>query len=687
MRIPLKIAVACLLAPFPVRSAAGAGNCLAEGSALYRAGKLKEAAGVFAGEACVSSAGLNAHLNAAVLYKDLGLTDKALDAMREAAKLAGSDPEVLAALGWAAFRAGRLPEAEKAFREALDAAPEHASAQLGVGRVLLGLDKPAEAIEPLKALAARRPDFSLAWLNLARGYETLGKRKKAAAAYERIFKEDWTFYEARLLLARLQGALKNISGAWRNYSRILLVAPRHREAARRERELGKLLGRSSEDALPRQTLAKPLEVHPAANPRRMPTISVGIGTDNAGGPGLRGVIVLRGTGPLWLIDPDTGKRLKAVPGGEDLLLRPQGKGVFQLDDSRRKRLARFSRSIAVEPQDPARDSLILRDVRVEKGYAWSSVRDRQFKGRIEVSARRGRLYAINRLPLEDYLYGVITREMPKIFPAEALKAQAVITRGNGLFWTRHPRHAKSHYDVCDGQHCQVYAGVPGETAQGRRAADATRGLALYYKGRPAHTLFSANCGGHTQDSAELTGWSEVPYLKGALDADAPVAAPVTPWELERWLTGSPTVYCNVPEYAGAAHFRWTRVVSAAELETRVNRIRNIGKLRGLLVLRRSRAGNANSLLFSGSTGSVRVDREQRIRSVLGLASLRSTLFVLETERDAENRPSEFVFYGGGWGHGIGLCQHGAAGRALEGQDFRRILFHYYPGASLKASEY
>ena len=622
-----------------------------------------------------------------MLYKDLGLTDKALDAMREAAKMSGQDPEVQSALGWAAFRAGRLPEAERAFQAALAAAPEQASAQLGAGRVLLGLDKPAEAIELLEALTARRPELSLAWLNLARGYETLGKRKKAAAAYERIFKEDWTFYEARLLLARLQGALKNISEAWRNYSRILLVAPRHKEAAKRARELGKLLGRCSEDALPRQTLAKPLEVHPAANPRRIPAISVGIGTDNAGGPGLRGVIVLRGTGPLWLIDPNTGKRLKSVPGGEDLLLHPQGKGVFQLDDARRKRLARFSRSIALEPKDPARHSLILRDVRVEKGYDWSSVRDRQFKGRIEVRALRGRLYAVNQLPLEDYLYGVITREMPHTFPAEALKAQAVITRGNGLFWTRHPRHAQHHYDVCDGQHCQVYAGVPGETTEGRRAADDTRGLTLYYKGRPAHTLFSANCGGHTQDSAELTGWSAVPYLKGSPDADASVAAPVTPWELERWLTGRPPVYCNVPECAGTSHFRWTRVVPAAELETRINRIRNIGRLRSVLALRRSRAGNVNSMLFTGSRGSVRVDREQRIRSVLGLASLRSTLFVLETELDAEGRPSEFVFHGGGWGHGIGLCQHGAAGRALEGQDFRRILSHYYPGTSLKALEY
>ncbi|KAF0125931.1 MAG: sporulation protein-like protein, partial [Elusimicrobia bacterium] len=582
---------------------------------------------------------------------------------------------------------GRLGEAREAFAAAAALDPLDPSPPLGLARVLLAERRSAEASAVLEALSAAHPGFTPAWLYLARAYKANGEQRKAAEAYEKVFKEDWTFFEARLPLARLYERLGDAAGAWNHYARILNVAPRHRESAEREKALGALLGRVREDALPRQTIDKPLPVERAAPSAKMPQIAVGIGTGPSGGPGLRDALVLSPTGPSHLVDPDTGRRLAWVPGGQDLLFTRLSKGLFQAAGPGGKIIGRFKRSLALEPDDASRHGIILRDARVEPGYAWSSVRDRQLKGRVEVRSKGEKLYAVNRLPLEDYLYGVVTREMPRTFPVEALKAQAIITRGNALVWKRHPRHARDGYDVCDGQHCQVYGGVPGETDEGRAVVDGTRGLALHHSGRPAHTLYSANCGGHTQDSGELGGWFESPYLRGSLDADPPAAAPVTPWELYRWLKGRPRVFCNVPEAAGSAHFRWTRVVPAAELRDRVARIKKIGELKSLTVRRRSRSGNVNAIRFEGTSGSVTVDRERSIRAVLGLSSLRSTLFVVETEPDSADRPTEFVFHGGGWGHGVGLCQHGAAGRALAGQDHRRILLHYYPGTALEKPAY
>ncbi len=666
---------------------ANASACLDEVAALYRSGRLEAAAELSSSPECVKAAGAQAHLNAGVLYRDLGLDAESYAAFQRALKLAGDDPEARLAFGWAALRAGREKEAEKTFLAVLQKEPENSLALLGLGRALFKLEKPEKAAGILEDLTSRRPAFSLGWVNLARVYEALGRREQAAAAYEHTFTNDWTYYEARLSLARVYKSLEDLARSWHQYARILQISPRHAEASRNERELGALLGRSREDALPRQTLAEPLPTHPARRTAAMPLIAVGIGADAAGRPGLRDALALRGTGPLWLVDPDTGRRIKPVKGDDDLLISKLGKGPFQITDSLGKTVGRFQSSIALEPANPASHSIILRDVRVEKGYSWSSVRDRQFKGRLEIRTRGGRLYAVNRLPLEDYLYGVVTREMPASFPDEALKAQAVIARGSGLFWRRYPRHKEAGYHVCDGQHCQVYAGMPGECPGSRRVADGTHGLILHYRGKPAHTLFSANCGGHTQDSSELSGWSGLPYLKGSPDAPAETAPPATPWEFHRWLTGSPAVYCNVPVKAGTMHFRWTRAVPAEELAERVNRIKRVGELRRVLALRRSRSGNVNSLLFEGTAGSVTVDREQRIRNVLGLASLKSTLFIIETERDAQGRSVEFVFHGGGWGHGVGLCQHGAAGRALAGHDFRRILDHYYPGTALQPAGY
>jgi SpoIID/LytB domain protein len=131
-----------------------------------------------------------------------------------------------------------------------------------------------------------------------------------------------------------------------------------------------------------------------------------------------------------------------------------------------------------------------------------------------------------------------------------------------------------------------------------------------------------------------------------------------------------------------SHFRWSGIISAQELNRWVKG-RNIGKLRSIRILRRSPAGNVNRIEFQGSSGRHVVYKEHLIRNILNRGSLRSTLFILETERDINGMPTDFYIYGGGWGHGVGLCQYGAVGRSVAGQTVNDILAHYYPGTYLK----
>ncbi|MBI4377384.1 MAG: SpoIID/LytB domain-containing protein [Elusimicrobia bacterium] len=686
----ISVPIAGLLGTFLLSGFVGAKEptCLESGSNLFRSGRLTQAAEVFSSKDCLSSAGVSAYLNAGIVYRDLGKDREAFALFEKAATLAPKDPDAQASYGSAALRA-RMPErAQAAFQAALSIDRAHPWALLGLGKLELQKKKPDEAVQLLEKLTTLRPALSLGWLYLARAYEATGESQKAEEAYRKTYKTDWTFFEARLPLANLYKRMGRFYQAWRQYAKVLLLDPRHQQAGRNEEALGRRVGRSAEDVVPKLTLAELKVPHPSADRRKMPLIRVGIGTSALGRPVFRKALALRCTGPFRVIDPETGRRLKEGLAEEDFLIHAVGGGWFQVSDSSHERLLRFKRAVAVEPVDQDRHTLVLREVRVASGYSWSAVRDRQFKGRIEVRARGGKLYAINTLALEDYLYGVVTEEMPKNFPAEAHKVQAVIARTHALYLTRHVgRHRRDGYDVCDGQNCQVYAGMAGENPQARSAADATRGLVLRYKGRLAHTIFTSNCGGHTQDSGELQGWTRLPYLKGRLDGDADVSAPRTPWELERWVKGIPSVYCSVAEKIGPTQFRWTRAVPAKELERRANRIRPIGPIKRVLVVLRSLSGNANEVWIDGSRGRLKVRREHKIRNLLGLASLRSTLFTVETERDLSGRPVEFVFYGGGWGHGVGLCQYGAAGRAMKGQDYRRILGHYYPGTSLGRSDY
>ncbi|MBI4668693.1 MAG: hypothetical protein HY747_05840 [Elusimicrobia bacterium] len=150
-----------------------------------------------------------------------------------------------------------------------------------------------------------------------------------------------------------------------------------------------------------------------------------------------------------------------------------------------------------------------------------------------------------------------------------------------------------------------------------------------------------------------------------------------------WLKRRPPAYCNLGKDSQPARFRWIRAIPAKEIEEIVSRIKPIGRIQRILVVGRSSAGHAQEVWVEGTGGKCALSREHRIRKTLGFGSMRSTLFTVETERDNKGQPLEFIFYGGGWGHGVGLCQYGAAGRALKGQSYRQILEHYYDQAKLE----
>ena len=195
-------------------------------------------------------------------------------------------------------------------------------------------------------------------------------------------------------------------------------------------------------------------------------------------------------------------------------------------------------------------------------------------------------------------------------------------------------------------------------------------------------IYSSNCGGHTQSGKDLAGWGDVPYWAGVYDAPGSMPDPHSPWELRQWLYTWPPAFCKPSADVHASHFRWTRVMPWQDLEDKLNRKLKIGKLKTLRALRRSPSGNVNLLLVEGSKKKKKITSEFEIRGLLGLGSLRSTQFVIDYEYDAKGKPTAAVFHGGGWGHGVGMCQSGAMGRADAGQTFDQIIKAYFKGTEL-----
>lgn len=310
---------------------------------------------------------------------------------------------------------------------------------------------------------------------------------------------------------------------------------------------------------------------------------------------------------------------------------------------------------------------------------------------------------INQLTIDEYTYGVINGEMGYSNPIEALKAQAVVARSFGL--TNIGRHSSNNFDLCDSTHCQVYKGFSDEYDKTTQAVNETAQLGIYYEGKPVSAYYSKNSGGYTQNSEDV--WNaKVGYLRAIKDEYSPL-------------------------------YSWKATFTLSELESKLRAAGySVGTLKGVSVTERNESGSVATLEFTGSTGNATLQKE-KIRTVLGMTTVKSTRFNLITENQATstnvhlkgssaNQPSSqeiyilnsagvkekirvasvYVAYGSsverllpnqdttitgnsvtfegtGSGHGIGLPQDSAIEMAKSGFDYREILNYYYTDIEIK----
>ncbi|HAZ08208.1 MAG TPA: hypothetical protein DCZ01_06750 [Elusimicrobia bacterium] len=688
---PPFIAPAAAPAATPARKTTPA---LAKARALYFRADALRSAEAFEAAVKVSSNDVSAWLDGAVVWADAGRPDKAVAWNRKAAALS-SAPEVRSALGWALLRAGDAAQADSVFASVLARAPDSGEAVLGAGRAKLALGRAAEAATLFQRAASFAPQQTLADFYRGRAHEALGDTAAAAEDYRRAVGSDSYFNEGRDPLLRSYLRQKRYNDAWRQLSRLAEAEP----SARLTRAmLDKVRPFLTGSADPRPVTGRGPIAAPAADSEAaqggIPLIRVGIATTPMGRPRPRVCVTIRGSRPWRVLDPQT-KRVLANP-------RPQESWTVRIVPPKKKARGRLELrgpdgqvravpgdAVHLTPEDPAKSALSLED---DPDRGGPLAAGRSLRGSIEVTlwSRRRALRLVNIVDLEDYTHGVVGAEMPASSPLEALKTQAVIARTHALFIkTVTRRHKKEGYDVCDEQHCQVYAGLRAENDRTRAVVAGTRGRVALYKGRLAHVIYSSNCGGSTQSGSDI-GWGAVPYWTRICDAPLPNDPPTSPMELRRRLINWPVGFCKPSGYVHASHSRWARVIPARELEEKLHRKFKVGKLKGLRVLRRAPTGHVEALLVLGSKRNAKLKDDMAIRSLLGVGSLRSTLFVLDAEYRKEKNgliPVAFVFRGGGWGHSVGLCQSGAIGRAEAGQDYETIVKSYFPGVRLSKLNY
>lgn len=333
----------------------------------------------------------------------------------------------------------------------------------------------------------------------------------------------------------------------------------------------------------------------------------------------------------------------------------------------------------------------LCNVEIGIRFHWQRYEDETFEGRLRFILDEGRICAINEIYTERYLLGVVTSEMKATAPIEYVKAQVVIAR-SWLFTQRHTTHQA--YDVCADDHCQRYQGIGRQTNPTvGQAVMQTRGEVLTYENEICDARYSKCCGGITEVFPSCWDDRNIPYLQSELCAVEGIPPNVSSEENARkWISSNPKLCCNLTDAVVLRHivndydqettdfFRWTVSYSTRELSHIVNAHLShpIGEIKQLIPLHRGPSGRIRKLRIEGSDGSVEIEKELAIRQVLSTSHLKSSAFYVEKNQ------SGFVLHGAGWGHGVGLCQIGAAVMALNGHvNYQQILQHYYRGAKIQ----
>ncbi|MCK5687998.1 SpoIID/LytB domain-containing protein [Myxococcota bacterium] len=321
-----------------------------------------------------------------------------------------------------------------------------------------------------------------------------------------------------------------------------------------------------------------------------------------------------------------------------------------------------------------------------KGYSWEGSETRSYTGEIYVAVNAQKaLSVVNVQNIENILEGVVPSEIFASSPPEALKAQAVAAR-NQILAKLGRRHRDAPYHLCSDQHCQVYTGLQRRDERTSLAVAQTYGEALFLGAALVDTVYSSSCGGHTEDNEAVWGSKANPALRAQPDWDPSSQAALQPFtrkldqnDIFKWVYQTPQTYCQQASKSVQKKFRWRREYSADELnKILLKRFPNMGKVRRLEVKERGRGGRVISLEIIGTEEKHTIFHELPIRRLF--KNLNSGTFILEENRRADGQLQNLTFVGGGWGHGVGMCQMGAIGRAEAGQKYKTILRHYYNGS-------
>ena len=373
-------------------------------------------------------------------------------------------------------------------------------------------------------------------------------------------------------------------------------------------------------------------------------------------------------------------------------------------------------------------SFSLSDVTIGVNFHWERKETQTFLGTLRFVVESDKIVAINELPVEKYLESVISSEMSATSSLELLKAHAVISRswllaqmkkrrevaesGNNFFsFTKkedtlirwYDREDHTLFDVCADDHCQRYQGITKETSPHvAEAIRQTKGQILMDGDEICDARFSKCCGGITEEFQYC--WEDTPktYLTAvrdiALGVEHTLPNLTNEEEAEKWIRFNPPAFCNTQDKKILSEvlndydqetvnfYRWKETLSQEKLQQLIaDKLKmELGAILDMKAVERGKSGRISKLQIIGTEKTFTIGKELEIRRTLSDSHLLSSAFVVDKyDKDEQGVPQRFELIGAGWGHGVGLCQIGAAVMGEQGYHYDAILLHYYQGAEIK----
>lgn len=401
-----------------------------------------------------------------------------------------------------------------------------------------------------------------------------------------------------------------------------------------------------------------------------------------------------------------------------------GKQVVELSEGRILWENNFYDELLFEPND-TQSSFTLEDVTIGVNFHWERKEAQTFLGKLRLIVENNNICAINELPVETYLISVISSEMRATSSLELLKAHAVISRSwllaqierrkaennnavkqPSLFKTDneivrwYDREDHKHFDVCADDHCQRYQGIT--KAANKHVVEAikqTAGEILTSRGEICDARYSKCCGGAVEEFQYC--WENIrkPYLQALPDImpDTTSLLNLTNEAVARqWILSSPNAFCNTTDQKVLSQvlndfdqettdfYRWIQIYSQAEVKQLLEEklAMQFGDIIDLIPMERGKSGRIYRLKIIGTQRTLIIGKELEIRRALSKSHLYSSAFVVEKVDIKDGVPQQFIIKGAGWGHGVGLCQIGAAMMGVQGYRYDEILLHYYKSAEI-----